>query len=369
MVHQTFPRVVAFGGEAGLRRTLGGLTTALRPAGATDVRERLTAVVSGDDQWTAARAGTSPVDIAACLHATVDHVALEARFEDETPRRRLRVTGPARPEPELLKRIINADVIVVGPGSLYSDILPALLVGGVASTVSGIKAVRIYVANLMTEAGETDEFTVANCLEVIRDHVRADLFDYVLVNRWPSVPAAAGTRGASRGQPMVAGRIDGRDLVVVEEDLAERDAEGRTRHSPARLAAAILRLARRGRPRASLPAMAAIARKKAFEPQLTTRVAANISYERMITSPTSFWMAVREPFMRHDLTRDDVREVVRRGLARTSGSYRLLAELFNLAPTDYERFLTFLQEYECDVCVFPFSSIQRNDRTAIGGVV
>ena len=90
----------------------------------------------------------------------------------------------------------------------------------------------------------------------------------------------------------------------------------------------------------------------------------------MINGPTSFWMAVREPFMRHDLTREDVREVVRRGLEHTSGSYRLLAELFNLAPTDYERFLTFLQEYECDVRILPsFSSIQRNDPTAIGGVV
>jgi 2-phospho-L-lactate transferase/gluconeogenesis factor (CofD/UPF0052 family) len=368
--HQTFPRVVAFGGDAGLRRALSGLTTAHRPSGASDVRDQLTAVVNGHDASSSA-GGTDPSarDNAARLTPTVDEIALRAEFEDETLRRRLRVTAPARPDPELLKRIINADVIVVGPGSLYSAILPALLVGGVASTVSGLTAVRIYVANLLTEPGETDDFTVADCLEVIRVHVRANLFDYVLVNRWPSDLRAADISGVSGEQPMARGQIDDRDLVVVEEDLAERDAQGRASHSPVKLANAILRIAQRDRRRSPTRVMPGVAGTGAVAGPLTTKAAAHTSYERMITSPTSFWMAVREPFMRHDLTREDVREVVRRGLERTSGSYRLLAELFNLAPTDYERFLTFLQEYDCEVCVLPFSSIQRNDPTAIERVV
>jgi hypothetical protein len=262
-----------------------------------------------------------------------------------------------------LKRIVNADVIIVGPGSLYSDILPALLVGGVASTLSGLTAVRIYVANLLTEPGQTDDFTVGDCLDVIRDHVRAHLFDYVLVNRMPSGPGAAAVWGE---QMMAIGHIKDRNLVVVEEDLAECDAQGRVRHAPAKLARAILRLARRDRQHGPTRTMhgavsgGVMARRPATEADVST------PYERMITSPTSFWKAVREPFMRHDLTRQDVRDVIRRGLERTNGSYRLLAELFNLTPTDYERFLTFLQEYDCDVCVLPFSSVKRNDRTAVG---
>jgi hypothetical protein len=72
-------------------------------------------------------------------------------------------------------------------------------------------------------------------------------------------------------------------------------------------------------------------------------------YERMVIARTSFWAAVYQPFMMHDLTRADVQAVVRRGLERTSGSYLLLSELFNLPRTDYERFLTFLHEYDCDV--------------------
>jgi len=69
----------------------------------------------------------------------------------------------------------------------------------------------------------------------------------------------------------------------------------------------------------------------------------------MITTEASFWLAVHEPFMRHDLTRDDVREVVRRGLERTGGNYRLLAELFNLTQADGGRFMAFLHQYDCDV--------------------
>jgi hypothetical protein len=321
MVHPAFPRVVAFGGGSGLRRTLSGLTGALRPWGGTDPCDRLTLVVNG--------------------HA---------------------VAGPARPEPQLSERIINADVIIVGPGSLYSDILPALLVGGVASTLAGLKAVRIYVANLLTEPGQTDDFTVADCLDVIRDHTRAHLFDYVLVNRMPPGPAAA-----VRGEQMMAtGHIKDRNLVVVEEDLAECDAQGTLCHAPAKLARAILRLARRDRQHGPTRTMRGVVYDGVMARRLTTEADASTPYERMITSATSFWMAVREPFMRHDLTRQDVRDVIRRGLERTNGSYRLLAELFNLAPTEYERFLTFLQEYDCDVCILPFSSMRRNDRTAAG---
>jgi hypothetical protein len=371
-VHQTCPRVVAFGGDAGLQRTLGGLTAALRPLGATESRGWLTAVANGHESSTDAGAtgGTdrSTLVRTACLSATVDHVTLSAEFADETNRRRLRLTGPARPEPELMKRIINADVIVVGPGSLYSAILPALLVGGVGSTVSGLTAVRIYVANLLTEPGETDDFTVADCLEVIRDHVRANLFDYVLVNRRPSNARAIAGAGVLGERWMATGHIDDHDLVVVEEDLADRDAQGRACHSPAKLAGAILRLARPDHRRSPMR-VPGVAYRGSTSRHHATAAPADISYERMITGPASFWLAVREPFMRHDLTREDVREVVRRGLERTSGSYRLLAELFNLAPTDYERFLTFLQEYDCDVCVLPFSSVQRNESTAIGGVV
>ena len=367
-VHPAFPRVVAFGGDECLRRTFAGLVTAVGQGEALDMRGHFTAVVSGPEPFQTRTGHTSALD-AVFLPATTHDVALTSEFGPDHPRRRLTVTGPARPEPELLKRIVNADLIVVGPGRLYSDILPALLVGGIAATVSGLRAVRVYVANLLTERDDTDGFTVADCLSVIREHARSNLFDFVLVNRRPSDPVAAAVFGVTGEQPMATGQID-RDVVVIEEDLADRDAQGRLVYSPVKLARALLRIAERARRRNSMRLLPggvhgeATARKRAPQP-----AAADASYARMITGPMSFWAAVHAPFIRHDLTRADVREVVRRGLERTGGSYRLLAELFNLIPTDYERFLTFLQEYDCDVCVFPFSCLRRNDRTVIAGVV
>ena len=70
----------------------------------------------------------------------------------------------------MIEALVNADLVVVGPGSLYTSILPNLLVDGVAATVSAVKAPRVYVANLMTEPGETDGYSLADHLRAIREH-------------------------------------------------------------------------------------------------------------------------------------------------------------------------------------------------------
>jgi hypothetical protein len=70
-------------------------------------------------------------------------------------------------------------------------------------------------------------------------------------------------------------------------------------------------------------------------------------FERMVRDGESFWTTVYEPFILRDLTRDDLRGVVSRGLSETVGNYRLLVNLFNLPPQDYKRFLTFLHKHHC----------------------
>jgi DNA-binding NtrC family response regulator len=77
-------------------------------------------------------------------------------------------------------------------------------------------------------------------------------------------------------------------------------------------------------------------------------------YQRMAQGHESFWDVVYQPFMLRDMTRDTVRSVVRRGLEQTKGSYRLVSQLFNLPPTDYKRFLNFLQKYECHMAFQKF---------------
>jgi DNA-binding NtrC family response regulator len=77
-------------------------------------------------------------------------------------------------------------------------------------------------------------------------------------------------------------------------------------------------------------------------------------FERLMKDRVSFWSEVHEPFMNHDLTRDDVRELVREGLAHTRGNYKMLVRAFNMDPRDYKRFLSFLRTYECHVSFRPF---------------
>jgi uncharacterized cofD-like protein len=167
--------------------------------------------------------------------------------------RRMWLEPSPRPVPEALRAIVNADAIVVGPGSLYTSLLPNLLVEGVASTISGVNAVRIYVANLMTEPGETDDYTLDDHLRVIRAHTGFDLFDYVLVNRRP-VSSAAVERYAERGsQPIVVDRVleHAGAAQIVECDLAIQWHGEKIRHHPASVARAIRALVTAGRPGAT----------------------------------------------------------------------------------------------------------------------
>jgi DNA-binding NtrC family response regulator len=74
-------------------------------------------------------------------------------------------------------------------------------------------------------------------------------------------------------------------------------------------------------------------------------------YDRMISGGESFWSTIYEPFVARDLTRDDLRAVVCMGLARTTGNYRRLVELFNMAPVDYRRFRSCLRKHQCHVAL------------------
>ena len=93
----------------------------------------------------------------------------------------------------MIEALRRADVIVAGPGSLYTSILPPLLVPDVATAIERSHAVRILVANLMTEPGETDHFGVLEHLLTIERHLGRQLFDCVIYN------TDAGARGAGGG--------------------------------------------------------------------------------------------------------------------------------------------------------------------------
>lgn len=86
------------------------------------------------------------------------------------------------PLPETLQAINEADAIIIGPGSLYTSIIPNLLVKGVIEAIADSKAPKFYISNIMTEEGETDNFTAADHLRVIQKHTGKQIIDYAVVN-------------------------------------------------------------------------------------------------------------------------------------------------------------------------------------------
>ena len=162
--------------------------------------------------------------------------------------RRLRLARPVRPWPDALRALINADVIVVGPGSLYTSVLPNLLVDGVASTMGAVGGIRIYVANLMTQPGETDGMSIADHLRVLREHTGHELFDCVLVNtaRPTDEQLARYSREGARWLDFDPGVRSLEGVRVISADLLEAGSEV-VRHDSGKLAAAILAVAKTGR--------------------------------------------------------------------------------------------------------------------------
>ena len=84
--------------------------------------------------------------------------------------------------PPVIKELLNADVIVVGPGSLYTSILPTLLVRDVLASIHASRAVKIYICNLATQSGETDSFTCYDHIRALEGHIGENLFDIILCN-------------------------------------------------------------------------------------------------------------------------------------------------------------------------------------------
>jgi uncharacterized cofD-like protein len=157
---------------------------------------------------------------------------------------------PERPacSRRVVDAIRRADVIVAGPGSLYTSILPPLLVPDVAEAVWQSRAVRILVANLMTESGETDNFSVLDHLLSIERHLGRQLFDCVIYNTTavPEEPAARYEQNRSR--PIVTGAFELSALQrfgvrAIGVPLVSEHPAGKIRHHPERLAAAITAVA------------------------------------------------------------------------------------------------------------------------------
>jgi uncharacterized cofD-like protein len=139
-----------------------------------------------------------------------------------------------RAYPEALRAILNADLIVIGPGSLYTSILPNLLIPGIVEAIRASGAYRVYICNVATQAGETDGYTVADHVRALEAHVGSGVFRTVIANNhYPTKNAGENTHYVQPDVAAIADRYD-----VVWADLT--DAEQPWRHDPQKLAQALL---------------------------------------------------------------------------------------------------------------------------------
>jgi uncharacterized cofD-like protein len=142
--------------------------------------------------------------------------------------------------PEALRAILQADLIIVGPGSLYTSVLPNLLVEDIARAIRASSATKVYVCNVATQRGETDDFHVSDHLGAITAHVGHQLFDYMLVNSNVDVSIPPQFEVSVVEPNGDLGKAEDVGVKVVLADVV--DSENPLRHDPKKLGASLMRI-------------------------------------------------------------------------------------------------------------------------------
>jgi len=201
------------------------------------------------------------------LPVTNEDVRLMARFDDGTEvfgeskitehkkqgDRRITKVMLVPEKPPALKQSIeairNAELIVLGPGSLYTSIIPNLLTDGIAEAIEKSGAMRIYVLNVTTQDGETEEYTASDHVKALFSHAGRKLFDYCLANSTP-LPQEIAERYMAQGACQTV--VDTQELEKLGVSTFLRPmldcSEGFARHNPKALAAEIMDLYREKSP-------------------------------------------------------------------------------------------------------------------------
>ncbi len=189
--------------------------------------------------------------------ATTSNVELEALMEDGTRVRgetkitaskgRIRelflVPANVEPMPQTLEAIAHADVITIGPGSLFTSLIPNLLVHGISDAIVASPATKVYICNLMTQANESLGLTAADHIRALNRHAQRQLFDYALINRMPASEKLK-AKYASEGASQIVNDLDAveaQGVIPVIGDYLEE--AGVARHNTACVARDLLELA------------------------------------------------------------------------------------------------------------------------------
>jgi uncharacterized cofD-like protein len=189
--------------------------------------------------------------------ATTSNIELEAEMEDGT-----RVRGETKitaskgrihelflvppdvgPMPQTLEAIANADMITIGPGSLFTSLIPNLLVRGISEAIVESHATKAYICNLMTQANESLGLTAADHIRALNRHAQGQIFDYALINRTPASNAMK-AKYALEGACQIVNDLDVVESMGVVPVLGDYLEEASVaRHNTSRVARDLMQLA------------------------------------------------------------------------------------------------------------------------------
>lgn len=146
------------------------------------------------------------------------------------------------PAEEVIRSIKEADVIIIGPGSLYTGIIPTLLIKEVSDAIRKSKACRIFVSNIMTEKNQTDSFSLSDYINVIHEHAGKGLFDYCIFSDSDIMPEYIRRANKDGCDLVELDKNNVKDIQLIVDDLTIVDEKGNIRHNPIKLAQSIFKI-------------------------------------------------------------------------------------------------------------------------------
>src|SRR6202166_5026375 len=188
--------------------------------------------------------------------ATTSHVELEALMEDGTRvRGETKITASkgrihelflvppdVEPQPQTLEAIAHADLITIGRGSLFTSLIPNLLVRGISQAIVSSPATKVYICNLMTQANKSLGLTAADHIRALNSHAQKQIFDFALINRTP-VSDELKAKYATEGACQIVNDLDALEALGVVPVLGDYlDEGGVARHNTARVARDLMQL-------------------------------------------------------------------------------------------------------------------------------
>lgn len=209
------------------------------------------------DMYTAIKGSSKVLNICGqVLPSTLENIKLAAEMDDGTivvgesliPEAKGKINRlkciPDSPKtlPEVIEAIHTAELIILGPGSLYTSVLPNLLIREIAEAVSKSRAPKLYVANIMTQPGETDGYSVGDHIQAILDHCPyPNIINGVIVNNW--LPEGLLDKYLNHGYKPVEldrERCESLGVQIVERLLVDETENQVVRHNPGQLARSII---------------------------------------------------------------------------------------------------------------------------------